>query len=76
MSLIGESNEAAQDRIKKEFEELSFEIGKEIMRDCIARAKVLVIKLEQYNASTTQKEINRRVLNGLPSVFNVEKICF
>ena len=57
LSLIGESNEAAQDRIKKEFEELSFEIEKEFMRDCIARAKVLVIKLEEYNVSTTKKTL-------------------
>ena len=29
LSLVGESSEAAQDRLKKEFEELSFETGKE-----------------------------------------------
>ena len=29
LSLVGESSEAAQDRLKKEFEELSFERGKE-----------------------------------------------
>ena len=45
LNLVGESSEAAQDRVKKEFEELSFEIGRESMRDYIARAKALVMKL-------------------------------
>ena len=35
LSLVGESSEAAQDRVKGEFEELSFEIGRESMRDYI-----------------------------------------
>ena len=73
MSLVGESSEAAQDRIKKEFEELSFEIGRESMRDYIARAKALVMKLEQNDVRMTKKEINRRILNGLPPEFDVEK---
>ena len=76
LSLVGESSEAAQDRVKREFEELSFEIGKESMRDYIARAKGLVMKLDQNNVSTTKKEINRRILNGLPSEFDVEKNMF
>ena len=46
LSLVGENSEAAQDRVKKEFEELSFEIGKESTRDYIARAKAWVMKLE------------------------------
>ena len=33
LSLVGESSEAAQDRVKKDFEELSFEVEKESMRD-------------------------------------------
>ena len=73
LSLVGESSEAAQDRVKKEFEKISFEIGKESIRDYIARAKALVMKLEQNSVSTTKKEINRRTLNGLPSVFDVDK---
>ena len=76
LSLVGESSEAAQDRVKKEFEELSFEIGRESMRDYIARAKALVMKLDQNNVRTTKKEINRRILNGLPSEFDVEKKMF
>ena len=77
LSLVGESSEAAQDRIKKEFEELSFEIGRESMRDYIARAKALVMKLEQNDVSTTKKEIDRRILNGLPPEFDViEKKMF
>ena len=41
LSLVGESSEAAQDRVKRELEELSFEIGRESTRDYIARAKAL-----------------------------------
>ena len=46
------------------------------MRDDIARAKALVMKLGQSDVSTTKKEISRRILNGLPSEFNVEKKKF
>ena len=74
-SLAGESSEAGHDRFKKEFEELSFEVGKESMRYYIARAKTLVIKFEK-NDVNTKKEINRRILNGLPSDFDVEKNMF
>ena len=61
LSLVGESSEAAQDRIKKDFEELLVEIGKESIRDYIARAKAfLAMKLEHnYVSSTTKKETNR-----------------
>ena len=76
LSLVGESSEAAQDRVKGEFEELSFEIGRESMRDYIARAKAVVMKLEQNDVSTTKKEISRRILNGLPSEFDVVKKMF
>ena len=77
LSLVGESSEAAQDRVNREFEELSFEIGRESTRDYnIARAKALVMKLDQNNVSTTKKEINRRILNDLPSEFDVEKKMF
>ena len=34
------------------------------------------MKLEQNSVSTTKKEINSRVLNGVPSVFDVEKKMF
>ena len=46
------------------------------MRDCIAREKALVMKLEQTNVSITKKEINRRILNDLPSDFDVEEKMF
>ena len=45
--LVGESSEAAQGRAKREFEELPFEVGKESVGDYIARAKALVMKLDQ-----------------------------
>ena len=76
LSLVGESSEAAQDGVKKEFEELSFEVGRESMRDYIDGAKTLVMKLEQNDVSTTKKVINRRILNGLPFKFDVEKKIF
>ena len=71
LSLVGESSEAAQDRVKREFEELSFEVGKITMGDYIASANTLVMKLDQNDASTTKNEINRRILNGLSSKFDV-----
>ena len=46
LSLVGESSEAARDRVKKEFEELTLEIGKKTNRDYAARAKALAMKLE------------------------------
>ena len=38
LSLVGESSEATQDRIAKEFEELSFKVGKKSIKNYIARA--------------------------------------
>ena len=76
MSLVGESSKAAQDRENKEFEKLTFEIVKESIRGYVARAKALVMKLEQNSVSTTKKETNRRILNGLHSAFDVEKKMF
>ncbi|CAM9174331.1 unnamed protein product [Ascophyllum nodosum] len=77
LSMVGESSEVAQDRAKKESKELTFEIGKESIRDYVARrAKSLVTKLEQNSVSTTKIKINRQILNGLLSVFDVEKKMF
>ena len=39
LSMIGESSEAAQDKVKKEFEEPTFEIGKTSIRDYVARVQ-------------------------------------
>ena len=74
--MVSESSEAAQDKAKKEFKELTFEVGKQSIRDYVARAKAMVMKLEQNNVTTTKKEINRRILNGLHSAFDVEKKTF
>ena len=41
-----ESSEAAQDKVKKKFEELVCTIGKESIGDYVAKAKALVMKLE------------------------------
>ena len=35
-----------------------------------------MIKLEQNSVSTTKKEINHRILNGLPFTFDVENKMF
>ena len=69
----GGRSEAAQDKAKKEFEELTFEIGQETMREYVARAKALVMKLEQHSVNTTKTETNCRILNELRSVFDVKK---
>ena len=55
LSMVDKSSEAAQDRVKKEYEELTFEIKKKSIRDYVARAKVLVMKLEQNSVPTTKK---------------------
>ena len=55
LSIVGKSSEAAQDKVKKEFEELTFEIEKEPIRGCVATAKAFVIQLEQNSVSTTKK---------------------
>ena len=73
LTLLGESSEAAQYRIKKELVESSFKIAKEFIRDYIIRVKALMMKLEQVSVSTTKKESNRRILNSLSFVFYVEK---
>ena len=73
LSMVDESTEAAQGKAKKELEELTFEIGKKSTRDYVAKAKATVMKLEQNNVTTTKNKTDRRILNGLPSVFDVEK---
>ena len=49
-----ESGEAAQERVKKEFEEPSFRVGKESVRSCyVARDTAdLGMKLEQNSVTT------------------------
>ena len=76
LSMVGENREAAQDKAKEKFQELTFKIGQESFRDYVARAKAMVMELEQNNVTTTKKETNRRILNGLSSVFDDEKKMF
>ena len=71
--------EAAQDKVKKEFEELTFEVGKESIRDHVARAKALVMKLEQHSVSTTKYSNNRLIVESLmafPLFSMLKKKCF
>ena len=74
--MVGESSEASQDKAKKEFNELTFEVGKQSTRDYVAKAKAMVMKLEQKKVTTTKQEINIRILNRRHSAFNVEKNMF
>ena len=76
LSSVGERSEAAQDRVRRHFEDLYFEVRRETMGDYIARAKALVMKSDQNNVSTKKNEINHRILNGLSSEFDVEKNMF
>ena len=48
-----ESSEAAQDRMKKEFEGLTFKAENEPIRDYVARAEAMVLKLEQHGVTTS-----------------------
>ena len=51
-----ESSEAAQDKVKKEFEEPSFTVERQPVRGCyVARdTDDLVMKLEQYSVTTSE----------------------
>ena len=74
--MLGESSEAAHDRAKKEFEELAFEIGKESIRDYVARAKALVMKLEKNSASTTKNKIIIESWMAFPPTSMLKRTCF
>ena len=71
-----EGSAAAQNKVKREFKELTFRIEKGSIRDYVARAKSLVMKLEQRSVTTSKQEINCRILNDLPSDFDVKKQMF
>ena len=53
--MVGENSKTTQEKVKKEIEELTFEMRKESIRDCVARVKALVVKAEQNNVSTRPK---------------------
>ena len=72
-----ESTDAAQDRIKKEFEGLTFRAENEPIRDYVARrAEAMVLKLEQHGVTTCGYKINRPILKDLPSDFDLENKMF
>ena len=58
LSMVGESSEAAQDKVMKEFEELTFEIGKESTTNYLTRAKALVMKL----VNTVSAQLKKRLI--------------
>ena len=75
--MLGESSKAAHDRAKKKFEELAFEIGKESIRDYVARAKALVMKLEKNSPSTTKKtKKNIESWIAFPPTSMLKRTCF
>ena len=60
-----DSSERAKEQAKKNFERLSMEDA-ETMKEYIALAKSLALKVEYDDMEVSKEEINRRVLNGLP----------
>ena len=46
------------------------------MRNKVTKDKALVMKLEQHSATSSEQEINRLILNGLPSNFDIDIYIF
>ena len=57
LSMVGESSEAARDKVKKKFKELNFTVVKESTRDFVAKEKALVMKLD----NTVLLHLNKRL---------------
>ena len=68
-----ECNDIAHDKMRQEFEQLTLKVGEEPVRDYIARAKALTIKLEQHGMKINDEERNRRILKGRPDGLSVER---
>ena len=71
-----ESSEASEDKLKKELEELTLRLGEASVKDCVVRAKDLVMKLEQHSVNVSERNISRRVLNDLLSAYSIKKRTF
>ena len=68
--IAAEAQEAAYDRVKREFE--SLEIGaSEPATEYFARVHMIVMKLTRHQVTTPAREIERRVLSGLISDFSM-----
>lgn len=75
-----ETNEAAGERIKRDFEKLEMEEG-ESVRSYFIKARMGIAALRQHNVFMTERDIYRRVLGGLSSRFSDKQkysrqICF
>ena len=70
-----EDGEIAKEQAKTKFEELGMENGESI-REYIGRAKSLASKVRYHGVEVSDHEISRRILNGLPSSFALEKRNF
>ena len=75
-SIVEDDNrDRARELVKKQFEELSMN-DDESMKEYIARAKSLAVSVKYHDIEVTDQEISRRVLNGLPLSYALEKRNF
>ena len=75
-SMVEDDNsDRARELAKKRFEELSMN-DDESMKEYIARAKSLALNVKYHDIEVTDQEISRRVLNGLPPSYALEKRNF
>ena len=70
-----DSSDRAKEQVKKNFEGLSMDSA-ESMKEYIASAKSLALNVQYYDVEVTDQEISRRVLNGLPPSYALEKRNF
>ena len=70
-----EDSEIAKEQAKTKFEELRME-STESIREYIGRAKSFASNVRYYGVEVSDHEISRRILNGLPSSFALEKRNF
>ena len=66
--IADESEEAAYDRAKQEFENLEIGVSESIT-ECFARLHIILMKLEGHKIVTPAREIKRTVLGSLTSPF-------
>ena len=75
-SMVEDDNsDRAKEQAKKNFEGLSMDSA-ESMKKYIARAKSLALNVQYHDVEVTDREISRRVLNGLPPPYAPEKRNF
>ena len=70
-----DSSERAREQAKKIFEGLSMDDAESI-KEYIARAKYLALKVQYHDIEVNEQEIRHRVLNSLPLFYAPEKRSF